>query len=152
MPNKSNQYDIHGVPVEIAAVALMARNRQTTKLTAPRQHDQQNSLDQNTMSSTLSTEGQTSDGALSSDVPESEQGTGTEMTSVAGSEDYGTTSASSAALGPEDHESDMSDGVSTFAAPSEYPSIMTAYRSERPYANDRELEMSVPRPFPPIRS
>ncbi|ROT35910.1 S-adenosyl-L-methionine-dependent methyltransferase [Sodiomyces alkalinus F11] len=121
----------------------MAKSRRTKKRKASRQHDPQRSLDRNTMS-TLSTEGQTSDGALSSDVPESEQGTGTELTSVAGSEEYGMTSVSST-RDADDRESDVSDGVSTFAPPSEYPSIVTAYRSEMPYVTDQDVEMASTR-------
>lgn len=115
----------------------MARNRKAKKRKGSRQ--QQNSQ-RNTMS-TLSTEGRSSDGALSSDNPNSEQGTCTEMTSVVGSTEYGMTSVSGGLEVDDDLNSAMSDGQSTYAPPSEYPTMAQSHRSEMPYLTDREMEM-----------
>lgn len=67
------------------------------------------------------------------------------MTSVVGSTEYGMTSVSDALEVDDDLNSDMSDGQSTYAPPSEYPTMAQSHRSEMPYLTDREMEMASTR-------
>lgn len=92
--------------------------------------------------STLSTEGKSSDGGLSSDRLDSEGGTYTEMTSVTGSEELNSAVGALAA----DHLADanMSDDHSTSAPnDSEHPALVDAHDPDEPLPTERDMEMLV---------
>ncbi|EEY20675.1 conserved hypothetical protein [Verticillium alfalfae VaMs.102] len=127
----------------------MARNRRSKKRsgTCPRSRAHHNqSLDgigTGTMS-TLSTEGKSSDGGLSSDRLDSEGGTYTEMTSVTGSEELN--SAVGALAADNDADADMSDDHSTSAPnDSEHPALVDAHDPDEPLPTERDMEMASTR-------
>ncbi|KAM0284399.1 hypothetical protein ACHAQH_001975 [Verticillium albo-atrum] len=93
--------------------------------------------------STLSTEGKSSDGGLSSDMLDSEGGTHTEMTSVTGSEELN--SAVGILEADNDADANMSDDHSTYAPNSEYPAFLDAHGSDEPLPTDRDMEMASTR-------
>lgn len=97
-------------------------------------------------SSVLSTEGKSSDGRFSSGR-QSEEGTYTEMTSAAGSDDAGESLGGvlrrGHGYGNEEEDDDMSEGHSAYGAPSEYPTVAQKHRSEMPYGTGQDQDVDM---------